>query len=70
MTFEGGERFARCPDMDVLQELKDRLDAVVRQLQEALSEAVLTRGEVEQFSSTSKSDVAAPSGTTDEPEKT
>ena len=56
--------------MDALQELKDRLDAVVRQLQEALSEAVLTRGEVEQFSSTSKSDVAAPSRTTDEPEKT
>ena len=56
--------------MDALQELKDRLDAVVRQLQEALSEAVHTRGEVEQFSSTSKSDVAAPSRTPDEPEKT
>ena len=56
--------------MDVLQELKDRLDAVVRQLQEALSEAVQTRGEVEQLSSTSKSDAEAQSRTPDEPAKT
>lgn len=56
--------------MDVLQELKDRLDAVVRQLQEALSEAVQTRGEVEQLRSTSKSDFAGSSGSPDEPAET
>ena len=56
--------------MDALEELKERLDAVVRQLQEALTEATKTRSEVDLFVQSSKNDVASSQKAEDEPAET
>lgn len=56
--------------MDALQELKERLDAVVRQLQEALKEAIQTRSEVDSVRSRSKADGGSTRRPPDEPVET
>ena len=56
--------------MDALEELKVRLDAVVRQLQEALKEAIQTRSEVESVRPRSKVDEGSTRKPPDEPVKT